>query len=421
MNTTLTPASLGDVFARVSDADAVHTVRYPGTAGGRQPLHTVYVPADRFSTATIAEHGAEALRLLETHAGDPARLAAAFDLPADPPLVAAVLERVRAKLRAEPIEDLRIDFEDGYGVRGDEHEDGDVAAAAAAVAEAAAAGSLPPFCGLRVKPFCIGLHERSARTLDLFLSGVVEGAGGHLPDGFAITLPKILSPAHVAAFADLCERLERALGLADRSLRLELQVETTQSIVNHRGEVALLALLDAAAGRCSAAHFGTYDYTAACGLPPQEQRITHPACDFARHVMQVTLAGTGVRLSDGSTNVIPASDHPADVRRAWRLHAGDIRHSLAHGFYQGWDLHPAQLPSRFATVYAWLLAGLDAAVERVRAWTQNDHAAGGVLDEPATVSALLGQLRRAVDCGAVPESEVLRRCGIDAATLHGRH
>ena len=109
--------------------------------------------------------------------------------------------------------------------------------------------------------------------------------------------------------------------------------------------------------------------------------MRHPACDFAQHMMQVAFAGTGVWLSDGATNIMPVPIHRAArarahrradrenravVHRAWRLHADDIRHSLVNGFYQGWDLHPAQLVTRYAAVYAFFLEGLDAASERLR-------------------------------------------------------
>jgi hypothetical protein len=176
-------------------------------------------------------------------------------------------------------------------------------------------------------------------------------------------------------------------------------------------------MVDAAAGRCVAAHFGTFDYTAACGLVASEQRITHAACDFARHVMQVTLAGSGMRLSDGSTNVVPASDDRDAVHSAWRRHAAHVTHSLRHGYYQGWDLHPAHLPSRYAAVYAFHLVAVDGIYERISRWVAREAAAGGVLDEPATMKALVGQLRRAVDCGAVPLDEASARTGLDPASI----
>jgi citrate lyase beta subunit len=176
--------------------------------------------------------------------------------------------------------------------------------------------------------------------------------------------------------------------------------------------VAAPRIVEAAGGRLAGMHFGVFDYTASLGLMPWEQRLDHPANDFARFAIQVALAGTGVRVSDGSTNVVPASDETRDVRAAWRVHASHVRHSLESGFVQGWDLHPSHLVSRYATVYGWLLPHLDDAVTRVRAWRERSAAAEGVLDEPATVSSLLRYLRFVVSSGAAEQAEVLERSGL---------
>src|SRR2546428_13867834 len=107
--------------------------------------------------------------------------------------------------------------------------------------------------------------------------------------------------------------------------------------------------------------------------------MRHPVCDFAKHVMQVALAGTGIWLSDGATNIMPVGPHRGAtltgaqrdenrrvVYRAWRRQAEHERHSLVTGFYHGWDLHPVQLPPRYTTGYALFLEGLDAAADRLR-------------------------------------------------------
>ncbi|MDN3358363.1 aldolase/citrate lyase family protein [Actinomadura sp. DC4] len=396
----LTLSSLDDLNARVEEAREEHERRYPGDRGDRQPVHTVYVPADRFTAETPSDMGAEALRLLNAHAPDPGAIATAFGVGQS--LAGTVRERVVAKLAREPVEDVRIDFEDGYGVRDDEEEDAHVLRAVEEVARAYEARRLPYYWGLRVKSFAEGGHERGLRTLDGFLTGLAERLG-KLPGGFVVTFPKIVVPEHVELFAEFLGRFEDEIGLPENMLRFEVQIETPQSITR-LGEI-----VEAAGRRLSAAHFGVFDYTAAIGLPPSEQRLDHPACEYARHVMQVTLAGTGVRLSDGSTNVVPSSDDTADVHRAWRTHAALVRYSLLHGYNQGWDLHSAHLASRFASVYAFHLAGLDDAIDRVRSWNAGDGRdvrTDGVVDEPATIKALTARLRRAVDCGAIDASAV---------------
>ncbi len=397
----LSVSSFDDLSARVAALRARHAERRPGPAEGRQPVHTVYVPADRFSRTAPADFGAEALRLLNTHTPGAGSFGAAFGM--DPEIAGLVRERVAAKLAGEPVEDVRIDFEDGYGVRGDAEEDAHVEQVAEAVAAAYQVKSLPHYWGVRVKSFADGGHDRAMRTLDGFLTTLRDRLG-RLPGGFTITFPKVQNSGQVELFTEYLERLETALGLPAGILRFEIQIETPDALLDEEGRVALLRYPGAAAGRLTAAHFGVFDYTAALGLPPEEQRLDHPACDFARDLMQVAFAGTGVRLSDGSTNVIPRNDGPDEVNAAWSVHAEHVRHSLRRGFYQGWDLHPAHLPSRYAVVYAFHLTGVDDVIGRVRAW--HDQAAGraGVLDEPATITALVGRLRRAVDCGALDES-----------------
>jgi citrate lyase beta subunit len=383
-----------------------------GAAG--QPLETLYVPADRVTATTAVEFGAEALRLLDEHAPDAASFESAFGV--DPAVAVQTRARVRAKLERVPVEDLRVDFEDGYGTRPDHEEDHDAEATARAVRAARADETAPPSFGLRVKSFADGAQERSLRTLDTFLTTLTEGAG--LPDGFVVTFPKVTTAEQVVGFAAALERLEAGLGLAERSLPFEVQVETPRSVIGPNGSVAAPAILDAAGGRLRAMHFGVFDYTSALGLMPWEQRLDHPANDFARHAIQVSLAGTGVWISDGSSNVVPASDRTEDVHAAWGVHADHVRHSLRHGFYQGWDLHPAHLVSRYAAVYGWLLPHLDDAASRVRAWRRRVET-HGVLDEPATVASLLRYLRLAVSSGAVDEDEVLETTGLARDELLG--
>ncbi|WP_433511248.1 DUF6986 family protein [Nonomuraea sp. CA-143628] len=374
-----------------AETHRIQRARYPAAEPGWQPVHTVYVPADRVSPSTVAGWGAQALDLVKEHLSGPAELAHVFGLPDAP--ARDVHERLLRKLAREPVEDLRIDFEDGYGGRpGDE--DGHVEQAVVAVAVMHAAGALPRRWGLRVKSFADGDPGRSVRTLDGFVTGVVERVG-ELPPGFVVTFPKVLMESYLGQFCGFLERLEREL---DVRLRFEIQVEAPQTVLFLRGELA-----ESFGGRLAAAHFGVFDYTAALGLPPHEQRLDHPACDHARHVMQTAFAGTGVELSDGSLAASPASRSAADVHALWRRHAELVRHSLGHGFYQGWDMHPSHLVSRFATVYAFHLAHYDSYRDRVRAWEERRAAGGGVMDEPATIKTLAAALHRADAALALPD------------------
>ncbi len=173
-------------------------------------------------------------------------------------------------------------------------------------------------------------------------------------------------------------------------------------------------MIHAGAGRVTALHYGTYDYSAFCGIPAAYQSMEHPVADHAKLVMQAAAAGTGVRLSDGSTNILPIGDEAA-VRHGWQLHARLVRRSLERGYYQGWDLHPAQLPTRFAATYAFYREGFDDAALRLRNYLQ--QTGGAVMDEPATARALADFVVRGIDCGAVSADEVAAAAGVDAATL----
>ena len=390
---------------RLGAVDVALAGHYPGERPGRQPVHTVYVPAGRFHAALVADHGAAALAVTEEHE---ALLLGLVDGDRD------LLARVRDKLAREPVEDLRIDFEDGYGTRPDDAEDADVRRAAGELRAAITAGTAAPYTGIRFKGFEAPTRRRGVRTLVLFLEGLV--ADGPLPDGFVVTLPKVTAVEHVEALVHTLQRLEAALGLADGTLRFEVQVETPQSILGPDGTALVARMIHASAGRCAGLHYGTYDYSAYCGVAAAQQSLEHPVADHAKAVMQAAAAGTGVRLSDGSTNVLPVGD-AGQVEAAWANHLRLVRRSLERGYYQGWDLHPAQLPTRFAATFAFYRDGFGAAAGRLRTYVGRQES--GVLDEPATARALADFLLRGLDCGALSAAEVTDATGLDIDALAG--
>jgi citrate lyase beta subunit len=433
-NTTLTPDDLAAAAARLSAANADFAARYPGEGGARQPVHTVYGGAQLFRSDSTVKLGQVARRALAEYAPDAATLAEALGLDAE--LAERVYARVVEKLEREPVEDFRIDYEDGYGNRPDAEEDGHAQSVAREVARGLAQGTLPPFLGIRVKTLSEELRGRSIRTLDLFLTTLVEATGGVLPPNFVLTLPKVALPEQIEFFAAALSALEPKLGLAEGGLRFEIMVEVPQAIIGHDGRCMVPELVRAGGGRITAAHFGTYDYTAGVGITAAHQHMRHRACDYAKHAMQVSLAGTGLWLSDGSTTVMPVpvhrgdalsseqqADNRASVHRAWKLHYDDVRHSLVGGFYQGWDLHPAQIPTRYAAVFAFFLESVESAGARLRNFVDKAAQAtlvGDVFDDAATGQGLLNYFLRGINCGALTEQEALEMTGLTLDELRGR-
>lgn len=468
MSTVLDDDLTRDLLARLTTANRAFAAAYPGDSIDRQPVHTVYGGAQLFSHDLAGKLGQAAQRLLGEYAPDYCSFARAIGLsgsdrlPTLPSerarlevriaedaeavrqsepgayLAHSVYSRVLEKLQREPVEDFRIDFEDGYGHRPDPEEDGHAVADAEAVARGMAEGTLPPYLGIRIKPFTEELRARGVRTLDLFLTTLLGRSGGALPANFVVTLPKVTIPEQVETLVALFELLERAHQLAHGSLRCEIMVETTQSVIGPDGIVPLARLVAAGRGRCVGAHLGVYDYTAACNVTALHQNPAHPACAFARHVMQVALAGTGVAISDGAVTLMPVAAHTAAaggtltpvqveanraaVHGAWKTHYGEVRRALREGYYQGWDLHPGQLPTRHAAVVAFFLEGRDEAAERLRRFVEQAAQAtrlGNVFDDAATGQGLLNFFLRGISCGALTEAEALAT-GLTLEELRGR-
>lgn len=425
---------------------------YPGDKPDRQPVHTVYGGANLFKSDTCTRMGEIALKHLSTYAPNFVALARALQLEGhqqlphreadiaqleskleqlsdadrkhDPAwLPFTVYRKIVRKLSTEAVEDFRIDFEDGFGNRPDDEEDATAVAAAHELAKGMAYGTVSPFIGIRIKPFTEDLKHRSVRTLDLFLTTLLKETGRRLPDNFVVMLPKVTIPEQVTTLVRLFELLEKAHGLTPGSLKMETMVEATQIIMDDEGRNPLMRIIRASEGRCIAAHFGTYDYTASCGITAKYQTMAHPVCDFAHHMTKVALGGTGIFLSDGATNVIPVAPHKGDqlsfaqlqenndsVHHAWRIGYGHTMHSLINGFYQGWDLNPAQLPMRYAATYHFFLSNYEEALFRLKTFVARaaiSTLTKDIFDDAATGQGLLNFFLKAINCGAISEEEVL--------------
>ncbi|HEX9510951.1 MAG TPA: phosphoenolpyruvate kinase [Puia sp.] len=425
---------------------------YPGDRPDRQPVHTLYGGADLFHSDTCVKMGEIALRSLQSYAPDFAALARVVQpegteyLPTTEKGVLelsqrleqmkegdrrrekawlpwAVYHKMIKKLQEEPVEDFRIDFEDGFGNRPDEEEDATAIRAAQELAKGMKNKTISPFIGIRIKPFTEDLKYRGVRTLDLFITSLVQATGGQLPANFVVMLPKVTIPEQVITLVRLFELIENVNHLPAGALKMEIMVEATQIIMDEEGRNPLLRIIRASEGRCIAAHFGTYDYTASCGITARYQTMAHPVCDFAHHMTKVALAGTGIFLSDGATNVMPIGPHKGSsltpgqvlenreaVYKGWKICYGHTMHSLINGFYQGWDLNPAQLPMRYAATYTFFLSSLEDAVRRLKIFVERaaiSTLTGDIFDDAATGQGLLNFFLKAMNCGAISEDEAL--------------
>jgi hypothetical protein len=421
---------------------------YPGDKPDRQPVHTVYGGANLFKSDTCVKMGEIALKNLTTYApnfvmlADVLQLKGFIDLPSsekkidklvkkldrmgekkrrnEPEWLAyTVYNKILKKLKKEAVRfphDFKMDF-----ATAPIEEVATAVGAANELVKAMKNKTISPFIGIRIKPFTEDLKNRGVRTLDLFLTTLLDKTKGRLPNNFVVMLPKVTIPEQVTTLVRLFEIMERQHALVPGTLKMETMVEATQIIMDDEGRNPLMKIIRAGEGRCIAAHFGTYDYTASCGITAKYQTMDHPVCDFAHHMTKVALGGTGIFLSDGATNVIPVAPNRGEklskdkikeniesVHNAWRIGYSHTMHSLINGFYQGWDLNPAQLPMRYAAVYNFFLSSYDDAVYRLKTFV--DRAAistltGDIFDDAATGQGLLNFFLRAMNCGAINEDE----------------
>jgi citrate lyase beta subunit len=425
---------------------------YPGDRPDRQAVHTVYGGANLFKSDTCKKMGAIALKSLQTYApnfvalADVLQLEGFLELPSSENKIKklekkldkmsekkrkeesawlpySVYNKIVRKLKTEPVEDFRIDFEDGFGNRPDEEEDATAVQAAKELATGMKNKTISPFIGIRIKPFTEDLKYRGVRTLDIFLTTLLKKTKGVLPNNFVVMLPKVTIPEQVSTLVRLFDIIEKENELEPGTLKMETMVEATQIIMDDEGRNPLMRIIKASEGRCIAAHFGTYDYTASCGITARYQTMAHPVCDFAHHMTKVALGGTGIFLSDGATNVMPVAPNRGEklskeqlkenmdsVHNAWRIGYSHTMHSLINGFYQGWDLNPAQLPMRYAATYNFFLSSYDDAVYRLRTFVERAAVStltGDIFDDAATGQGLLNFFLKAMNCGAISEKEAL--------------
>lgn len=427
--TTLDHSSIEKAFAAVHSSD--REASYLSTVS--QPFHVIYGGADLYSAATYDKLSQIALKSFTTYAATLDEFKAIFGI--EEKIAETVFEKINTRLRTRPIDDLRIDFEDGFGIRPDAEEDEHAIRTAIETAKALDAGELPQFFGIRIKSFSPATFNRGVRTLDLYLTKLLDSSR-RLPNNFVVTLPKVESPNETKILADILDEIEAAYDLENGTINIEIMIETPQALMNDEGICPLALIVDAARGRCRGAHFGAYDYMASLGIASSSQELTHQACDNARNIMQLSLGRHDIWLSDGATNQMPIGPHrgtdlSADdvaankksVAAGWVKHYINCKHSLANGFQQGWDLHPAQIPARLAAVYEYYLIDLERSADRLRKFIDNATKAsllGVAFDDAATGQGLLNYFIGAVNCGAIGSDDVPGLIGVCFEDIESR-
>lgn len=92
-------------------------------------------------------------------------------------------------------------------------------------------------------------------------------------------------------------------------------------------------------------------------------------------------------------------------------------------YYQGWDLHPGHLPTRYAAIYSFFLSGMGAAGERLKNFVEKAAQAtlvGDVFDDAATGQGLLNFFLKALNSGAVTQQEVTEATSLTLEELQTR-
>lgn len=388
MRTTLSPDLVDVVLKRLAQPEAESD---GAAARARMPVHVLYGGAHLYKRDSAAKLGRLAKKAFDDHG-------AASSLFADP----EVRERVARKLASDAVEAMCIDFEDGFGPRPDAEEDAEAVRAATELA-ATEGGTI---IGLRIKALAGSTAARAVRTLDLFVATLAKA--GPIREGFTVTLPKVSRPSEVTALAELLGALEAVHAIDHGRIGIELMIETPRALFDESGRLAVGALVDAAGGRCVAVHLGAYDLLSSLGIGASEQRLDHPACDLARLLAHVGIADRGVALYDGATTTLPIGSTEA-VERGWALHAANVRRAIDLGIHQGWDLHPAQLPARYAAVFAHFLSRRAELASRLATFVERATKAtlvGQTFDDAATAQGLLVFFLRGLACGALDEADL---------------
>ncbi len=404
----------------------------------RYPIHTFYGGAHLFKRDSFEKIKRIAQGIFNDYCEESERFYSIFtrpDAPVSKNTAEKVYHKIHKKIEEEPVEDYRIDFEDGYGYRSDEEEDEHAISAATETAEIIKNGALPSIFGIRIKPIAPGTAQRAVRTLELYLTTLLNLTDNKLPPAFVVTLPKVSRAEQLSVLNDILHKLEMRNHLPKNSILTEVMIETPEAIA----EKYMAKIVQVGGNRLLGGHLGVYDLNSSFGVSASFQEMQHPSCDYARVLMKIILGRSGIRCVDGVTNVMPVApnkatlsaplavhlheENVATVIAGWQKAYSDIRHSLRMGFYQGWDLHPAQIISRLAAVYIFFLNEYPLAAKRMKQFLKNSAQPSvhkGIFDDAASGYGLLLFFRYGFECLAFDEND-LAGAGLSKENLYAKH
>lgn len=393
-----------------------------------QPVHVLYGGAHLLTEQTFEKIAALAVQAFQYAAPTAQALNTRCGENWSLEFAEKVFNRAKKKILENPLEDYRIDFEDGYGIRSDEEEDQHAVSAAQTLLVAATRPFSPKNLGIRIKPLSTSSMRRSLKTLALFVEEMCKVREPHsLPvRHLIVTLPKVTNAEQVATLVEILDAYEKQFHLGQGFFSVELVIETPEAFLGLDGTIPLSSFLHSAAGRCRGLHFGVYDFTSSLGIGSAGQSIDHLACDFARMWIQMVASlAPHVVVSDGIINRLPVVPKESGSKPTqkfdsdWHYNYRQMTRSLANGYYQGWDLHPCQLPIRHVANTVFVLKEFDGAVSRLKSFVARSSQASlvsGMFDDRASVLGLLNFFDRAIWSGVIDEG-VLKDAELDLDSI----
>lgn len=404
------------------------------------PVHTVYGGAQLFHRNTLKKIGEKGIALIKNYFSEPPYctvLSGESDVPLNSEIRQQVIDQTINKLTVNPVEDYRIDFEDGYGLRDSAKEDEDAERCAIELSELfqKSDNSSAFQTGIRIKSFSLPTLQRSIRTFDIFLSTFFQNCDIQNVPFLSVCLPKVTDLKEVELLLSLLTDYAKSHNLNTGFLRAEIMLETPEFYLKSNGFAALREMVDSFSGSFNALHLGLYDFTSSLGVQSADQKYNHPYLDFLRFQTIMQFSKSTIRLVDGATMEMPVEKYKKSefaelseeecnankimIINAANAHTENIYHSMKMGFDSSWDLHPGQVAIRYLTLFTNYKKSFSAMRERFINFVENAARAtvlNGQFDDAATGQGMLNYFIKGYRLGALSADDI-RKTGFDIETL----